>query len=373
MTRSLLLGLALSVPLGSACRREPVSDPGRLAALRAEHEHLHQQLDVRVAGDPVVQEAQAGRAGGLILAVRAPVVQELLREAARVYFDRMTLDLGELEAKANGRIDRDTFLGRIKVGEWSVQIFIEELKVLLRAKPPRLDVVGPNELDLQVPVLAQEARGRFALRFSWDSASVANLVCRDFDLARELEGRTLRQEHTVGGTLRLSGGPDSVRFEPVIANDVIRLKVDLTEASWGVVSQALETQDSLTRCGMFVDPQKIVERLKGLAAEGIRVKLPRVMFQGFRFPGTFEHTARIEGRDVEVGVRTQALVVTRRAMWSRASIDIAGSPERTARESWRTPTAALLDGAPAELPEGERCRHRPLPEVAGARLVEGGP
>jgi hypothetical protein len=369
LKRPLLL-LALAVALGFACRRGAPPDPGRLDGLRAEHEHLHRQLDARVAKDSVVQEALAGKAGGLILAVRSAVVQDVLREAVRVYFDRMTLDLGEVEAKADGRIHRDTFLGRIKLGDWKLEIFILELKAELRAKPPRLRVVGPNAVDLQVPVIAQEAHGRIAMRFSWDSASVANLVCRDFDLVRELEGRTPRQEHTIGGTLRLSAGPDSVRVEPVIVQDEIHLKVDLPESSWAVVSQALESQDSFTRCGMFMDPEKVVERLKDLAAKGIRVKLPRVMFRGFRFPGAFEHTARIEGHPVAVSLHTQSLEMTSRAMWSRATIDIeAMLPDGTVRESSKAQSAALRD-SPAGLPEGERGRHPPPTRPPGADVVE---
>ncbi len=371
MNRAVPLLVALLV--GAACHRAVPPDPGRLAGLRADHERLHEQLDARVAEDSVVQEALAGRSEGLILAVRSPVVQDVLREVARVYFDRMTVDLGELDAKADGQIDHDTFLGRIKVGEWKVAIFIAKLSVELRAKTPRLRVVGPDEVDLRVPVVAQEARGRLSLHFSWDSASVANLVCRDFDLVRELEGRTLPQEHTIGGTFRLSAGPDSVRVEPAITDDTIRVKVDLPESSWAVVTEALETQDSFGRCGMLMDPAKVVERLKELAARGFRVKLPGVMFRGFSFPGAFEHTARIEGQAVAVSLRTQALQVTPRAMWSRAAIDIASRrPESAVRDSWKAQSAALYRTPSGELPESERCPHRTAHTTAAAEARPSG-
>jgi hypothetical protein len=359
----------VALALGVACRRAPPPDENRLPGLRAEHERLHEELDARVAGDSIVQEALAGGAGQIILAVRSSVVQDVLREAARVYFDRMTLDLDNLEAAAKGRLHHDTFLGRMKVGNWRLEIFIQRLEVELRAKTPRLRVVGKNEMEVKLPVIAREAKGRITLRFSWNSASFANLVCRDFEVVRELEGSTQQQEHTIGGTFRLSAGPDSVRVDPVFADDVIRLKVALPDESWAVVREALESQDSFTRCGMLMDPEKVVERLKELAANGFRVKLPAVMFRGFRFPGAFERTARIEGRPVAVGLRTEALEVTPRAMWSRASIGIASNRARSQPKDRAKAQNATVPREPAvERADRERCpvrsRHRPATGVA---------
>src|SRR5262249_20373418 len=177
-------------------------------------------------------------------------------------------------------------------------------------KPPRLRVAGANEVELALPVEAREARGRVVLHFSWDSASLAHLVCRDFDVTRELEGRSLRQEYTIGGVFRLSAGPDSIRVEPVFPNDVTRVKVALSDRSWASVREALAEQDRFLRCGLLMDPDKMVDRLKALAAEGFRVKLPAVMFREFRFPGVFERTAQIEGRAVAVGVRPHGFEVT---------------------------------------------------------------
>jgi hypothetical protein len=365
--RRSLLVLVLAVAAG--CRRDAAPDGARLAELRRLHETLHEQLDARVAEDALVREALHGRSGDLIFAVRSPVVENVLREAARVYFDRLTLDLGDLHARANGRLDRKTFLGRIKVGDWRLELLIESLTVKLRAKPPRVRVVGANEVDLALPVEAREARGRVVLHFSWDSASMANLVCRDFEVTRELEGHSLPQEHTVGGKFRLSAGGDFVRVEPISADDVIRVKVALPDRSWASVREALAEQDKFLRCGLVMDPDKVVERLKALAAEGFRVKLPAVLFREFRLPGVFERTARIEGRSVAVGVRAQGLEVTPTAMWSRAAIGIgAERPERTAREVARTQSASAAEEAKAGLSESERCRHV-LPIQASAGLA----
>jgi hypothetical protein len=367
MRRALFL-VALLAAL-AACRRDPSPAPGRLAELRRLHETLHEQLDARVAEDALVQEALHGRPGELIVAVRSPMVEDVLREAARVYIDRLTLDLGDLQAKANGRIDHRTFLGRIKVGEWRLEMLVEQLAVELRAKAPRLRVAGTNEVELKLPVEAREARGRVVLRFSWDSASVANLVCRDFEVARELEGKTPRQEHTIGGVFRLSAAGDSVRVQPVFPDDTIRVKVALSDRSWASVREALAEQDRFLRCGLLMDPDKMVDQLKARAAEGFPVKLPAVMFREFRFPGAFERTAQIEGRAVAVGLRTQGFEVTPSAMWSRAAIGIGDRPLRTAREAARTQSASVSEDGAAELSDSERCRHEPPHLHAAADLA----
>jgi hypothetical protein len=307
-----------------------------------------------------VREALGAKGSELIVGVRAPVVQRVLREAARVYFGRVQVDLGALDADARGRVDRDTFLGRMKVGEWRLEIHIAKLRVPLRAKNPKLRVLRTNELELQLSLEAAEAAGQVALRFEWDSASIANLVCRDFEVSRELEGRTLRQEHTVGGTFRLSGGPDAVRAEPLESDDVIYLKLDLAPESWDAVAQALESQDSLGRCGLILDPQKALEQLKARAAEGFRVKLPSVLFKSLRIPGTFEHTARIDGRPVAVELRARAVQVTSRAVWSRAGVGV----EKGDGGSGAAPDAAL-----APEPEGGRGRH--AEEDLGASAAPG--
>src|SRR5262249_35996798 len=164
-------------------------------------------------------------------------------------------------------------------------------------------VVGTNEVELRLPMEAQEARGRVVLRFSWDSAAVANLVCRDFEVARELEGKTPRQEHTIGGVFRLSAAGDSLRVQRVLPDDTVRVKVALADRSWAAVREALAEQDRFLKCGLLMDPDRMVERLKARAAEGFPVKLPAVMFREFRFPGVFERTAQIEGHAVAVGLR----------------------------------------------------------------------
>jgi hypothetical protein len=319
-----------------------VRDEARLAELRRVHDRLHEDLEAIVARDPLVREALQGDGGDLIVAVRSAVVQDVVREAARRYLDDVVVNLGALEATTRGQVERKTLLGRMTVGRWRLGIVVDRLAVRLKAGPPVLRVAGPTKLTLRVPVKATEATGRVSLRLGWDSASVANLVCRDFELARTLDGRTLPQEHTIGATFRVSAGPDSVSLEPLAKDDQIELKVDLTPASWAAVDEALRTQDSLTRCGLLLDRDDVLRRLRALASAGFKVRLPTAMFQHVRLPGVFHHTAVIEGRPLKIVFHARTFEATPALMWSRASVGIqpADVPGTSARTG---PTATAQD------------------------------
>ena len=305
------------------CPPPAVRDETSLSELRAAHARLHRELEAIVARDPVVEEALGGEDGGLIVAVRSALIQDLVREAARVYLDQVVLDLGDLDAHASGDLRHRTLLGRVTLGHWRLDTRVVRLEVRLRALPPRLRVVAPDELNLKLPVEAMEATGRVRLRFVWRSASLAKLVCRGFDLTRELDGRTLRQEHTVGGTFRVAARAGAITVDPLLADDSMRLKMDLTPRSWEVVEEALRTQDSLGRCGLLLNPGAAMRHLRQLAAEGIEVRLPRAMFKTLRFPASFQHTALIDERPVTVAVRTRSFEITPRLTWSRAAVGIA--------------------------------------------------
>jgi hypothetical protein len=335
------LGLLVLLAAGAVCRTAPVRDEARLADLRRIHAELHQKLEPLVAADPLVREALQGQEGDLIVAVRWSLIQDVVREGARLYLDRVLLDLGDVEASAHGEIERKTLLGHMTVGSWRVRIVVQRLRVRLKALDPRLEAVRPNELKLRVPVEAMEAPGRVSLHFTWNSASLAKLVCRDFQVSRDLDGRTLRQQHTIGGTVRITAGPDSISVAPLVADEVVRLKVDLSPQSWGVVERTLRSQDSLMKCGLLLDPAKVLERLRQLASEGIKIHLPREMFRTQRFPADIRRTAQIDERPVTVAVRTRSFEATPRVMWSRAAVGI---------ETGKPPAAS----ARVEAPEASR-------------------
>jgi hypothetical protein len=282
-----------------------------------------------VARDPIAVRA-FGDSGQIVIAVRAGLIEELTARAARQYLEQVTLDLTELEAHAEGKLRKQTLIGRKKVGTWTVAIAIRNLVGHLRAGQPRL-TFARNVLHVELPLEVQPASGRIGLHFSWDSASVVNLVCKDFEVDLDLDGRALRQEHVLRGQIDLAADDDALTATPVLSERSFPLKVELTPDSWDKVEATLRSQDSLGRCGMFLDPEKVLLALHELVAEGITIRLPRSIFRPVRLPARFEESARVNDSVVRLSLTGERLRASESMLWSStqirvASVESEGSP-----------------------------------------------
>ena len=180
----------------------------------------------------------------------------------------------------------------------------------------------------------QETEGNATLRFSWDSAGLANVVCKDFELTREIRGRVLAQRHVVSGALRLHNTGDSVTATPVFPDRRIRLKLDLTSRSWGGVEAALRSQDTSGKCGTLMDPDKGLAHLRALAARGIHVRLPDSIFRAVTFPARLHEEVKVNERPVGLRLRAESLRVETATLWTSVSVQVQAQPEALSRRSW---------------------------------------
>jgi hypothetical protein len=241
---------------------------------------------------------------------------------ARRYLDRVTVDLTDVEGHSSGEMRKKTFLGRIKVGEWSVSVDLRNLTGHLRAGSPRVSLRGPDVIDVELPVDVQETEGDATLRFGWDSAGLANVVCKDFELTREIRGRVLVQRHLVSGALRLHNNGESLTATPVFPDRRIRLKLDLTARSWGVVEAALRSQDTSGKCGTLMDPDKGLVRLRALAARGIKVRLPDSIFRTVSLPARLRKSVKVSQRTVGLRLTAESLRIEAATLWSSVSVRV---------------------------------------------------
>ena len=309
----------------ACCTKGPQEDPARVALLEDANGHLHDRLEKAAAADPLVALAIADR-GQVVLAMRSGLIEELARNVARSYLDRVTVDLGEVEGHSSGEMRKRTFFGRIKVGEWSVNFDLGDLVGHLRAGTPRVSLRGPDLIEVEVPVDVQETEGSATLRLNWDSSGLANAVCKDFELTREIRGRVLAQRHVVSGALRLHNTGDSVTATPVFPDRRIRLKLDLTSRSWGAVEAALRSQDTSGKCGTLMDPDKGMKHLRALAARGIRVRLPDSIFRAVTFPARLHEVVKVNERPVGLRLRAESLRVQSATLWTSVSVQVQARP-----------------------------------------------
>lgn len=304
--------------LETACRAGTGS--ADVSRLRAEHERLQRELAKLAERDPVVTEALA-QGGDIILGIRPALVEAVLREVATRYLDRVMLDLplGQ-KVHDSGEIRVGTFLGRVNAGTWTIDVTIHSVRGMLRARPPRLAFARDNRLALEVPVVIEEGRGSATVRFAWDSRSVASVVCRDFEVTRRLAGEILSREYPVSGGFQLSAGPERLRLEPQFPHREFRIQLDLTDRSWGEVRAAIDEQDQLLRCGLALDPDRLLARIRGRLREGFDVKLPRSLFRPVDFPAGVRQEVTIEDHRVDLAVKTRALAITPVAIWYGAEV-----------------------------------------------------
>jgi hypothetical protein len=310
-----------AVALAGCATKAPHDDPARMALLKDTYGHLHERLEKASAAEPLVASVLADH-GHVVLAMRSRLIEELAGNVAGRYLDRVTVDVSEVQAHDSGELHKNTFLGRIKLGDWRVSIELGNLKGHLRAGSPRVGLRGPDLIDVELPVDVQETAGDATLHFGWESAGLASVVCKDFELNREIHGRVLAQRHVVSGALRLENTGESLTLTPVFPDRRVRLKLDLTAGSWGVVEAALRSQDTFGTCGTLMDPDKGLVHLKELAAKGINIHLPDSIFRTVSLPARLQKSVKVNQRTVGLRLTANSLRIEAATLWSSVSVQV---------------------------------------------------
>jgi hypothetical protein len=304
------------------------ADGTSLERARRERDALRARLEERVAGDPLAGEALAA-AGNVVVGLRAGLVQDVIGEVSRRYLDRVVLDL-DLGARIaeEGELDVRTFLGKVPAGRWHLDLVVHRVTGTLSAREGEVAFAdGGNLVRLAVPVALQGARGRATARFRWDGRSLAQVVCRDFEVQRTLEGRVLADEYRVNGAFRLSAGAAAVRAEPAFPPQSFRIRVDLAPESWAQVRDAIQEQDRVLKCGLALEPEKVLDRLRGTLGKGFDLKLPKALFRPVELPAAVRQRVEVEDRPVELNMRTRELRVTPAAVWYGVDLQAAVGAE----------------------------------------------
>ncbi len=320
-----VLGIAI-VALTGCTAREPKDDPLKMASLGVTHKQLSERLEKAAASDPLVASAFAER-GQVVLAIRSGLIEELAGNVAFRYLDRVTVDLTDVHAHSSGELRKKTFLGQIKAGAWDVRVNLGDMAGELRAGSPRVSLRGPDLIDIEMPVDVRETEGSATLRFAWDSAGIANVVCEDFELTREIRGRVLAQHHVLSGALRLDNTGEALTVTPVFPDRRVPLTMDLSAKSWAVVESALRSQDTFGKCGTLMNPELALQGLKELAARGIIVRLPESIFRTVSLPARVQQSVRVNQRAVGLAVKAESLRVETATLWSSVSVEVQNTPK----------------------------------------------
>jgi hypothetical protein len=291
------------------------------ADLEKRHEALHARLQELLTKDATVQRSLAVK-GDIVLAVSSGLAREVIREVGRSYLDRVALRFHDFAIATQGSVRKDTFLGRLKVGDWSLDMQMRELSGLLRTGAPQVELGKNDQVGLTFPVHLEKGEGVVTVDFAWDSRGLANLVCQDFKIEEQtLKGVALPDDFPVSGHFELTATPGSLTALPVFP-DRFRVGFDLDPQSWATVRARLEEQDSSDRCGRALDPDKVLAKLQELAHNGVMVKLPSKLFRTITLPSGIAESVTVGDRDLKIAAVQKGLQVTPDILWYTANVQV---------------------------------------------------
>ncbi|HVR71209.1 MAG TPA: hypothetical protein VMT87_10230 [Vicinamibacteria bacterium] len=323
MTVAKAAGAVLLAVSAAACARPgetPV--PADVAAARRAIEALRARVDERMAGEPHVRELLERNArSDVVVGLRSALVEDIVREVARRYLDRVELDLDlQREVEERREVEVSTPFGRVSAGEWRLHLVVHRVRGTLSSRTPEVRPARGNRLALRIPVRLEGAQGTATAHFVWDARALARVVCRDFEITRRVSGRVLADEYALEGEFELQAGPQALLVRPVFPRRRFRLRVDLAEHSWGIVRSALDEQDRILKCGLALEPDEILPKLRARLTEGFDIALPRSLFRAVDLPAGVRQSVSVEDTQVELTVRTDELRVADQAVWYAVSV-----------------------------------------------------
>jgi hypothetical protein len=175
-------------------------------------------------------------------------------------------------------------------------------------------------------------------------------VCRDFEISEEIHAAVIPEEYPVRGDFTLVAAGGALAAHPTFTSE-FRIKLDLSPGSWAAVRARLEEQDRFAKCGMALDPEKVVRQLRELAGNGFKVKVPARIFRTIVLPADLAETVTVARHEVGVAITRNALQVSRDLLWYSATVGLR---------------------LPAEL-RGQVARSGPVPAPAPVALLHAAP
>lgn len=349
------LFLCLLLP-GCSLKKKIAGDEADLQQLRAARDALHDQIEIYIDRDTYLATALAESAE-VVLALPEEIIHDVFHEITHNYFDRVELNLepDDLEVEEDGTLRVNTFLGKVTAGDWKVRVEIHQLRGLLAAGSPNVTVTGTNRLRLDVPAHLKEGTGSATLHFDWDPKGLGSLVCNKYSTTVRASGNVIPKDYRLKGDFILSAGEENLMADPEFPPDKFVISVDPSEETWATVKKEIESQDKLFKCGLVVNPDKVLAKLKEIGAKGFKVKLPRTLFRPVSLPASITKSVHVGSSAIELTVRPNVLRVTPTTFWYSASVKTnTGAPDSLVSPANAPPVAAPAGSADDARLEGRR-------------------
>lgn len=305
--------LARPLPVAAASPSADEKPEARVARLQYEVSQLRQRFATAAEREPQVRKGSSAQ-GHLTAVVSPALFEDVGRRVAAHYLDRVDVQLDGIHVEKTGEIKKDTIFGKLDAGDWTASIVFPRVRGVLRAGQPRIRLPGGNQVLVEMPVHLERGTGTAEVHFEWDSRSVVNLVCSDFEVDEKVEGSVEPRAYPVSGRFTMAAGPDDLSALPSFDHR-FRIHPVLAPDSWATIRRRIEEQNTIDRCGIGLHPDAVMAQLQALVDAGFVVKLPRKLFRAVRLPTRLTPTVRVQDRDVDVELTQSRLEAGPDGVW----------------------------------------------------------
>jgi hypothetical protein len=266
--------------------------------------------------------------GDVLLALPTPFVQAIAQDIVRGWFNAVDVHLRNVRVSKSGDVRAKLgFLGRRQVGSYTLQLALHDVQGRLSSGTPRLvfarDEARADRIDIVLPVNLVGGAGKGTASFAWDAKGLAKGVCGDLTTEREIDGLVSPAQYEARGYLRLNASPQGLMIDPRFPGLSMRLQVRPSRASIAALETLLTSRGTL--CKFAVEKAGVEERILALVGRGFEVKIPQRFFRAVRVPVSIDGEVPIAGTRLLLSATPDTLVLTPRAIWLAAKVDIKGA------------------------------------------------
>ena len=253
------------------------------------------------------------RSADLLVGFPASLTRSTIEQIVGGLLAEVTLTLENIKVHKDGDVKiKVPIVGRRRVGRYSLDIHLDRIEGALRPGKPKLSFED-DRIAIELPISVIESGAVATLRFQWDGKGVAQPVCGDLDVTREVSGRTIPASYALAGSFRLAVDGGELVGVPALADTPLRFRIEASQQAWKVVDEIVADRGRLCRKALeTVDIKKV---LGGLLRKGFDVKLPRDLLPPIRFPASIGQSVSIDGTSYELKLIHAGLAVTPERLW----------------------------------------------------------
>jgi hypothetical protein len=334
--------LALAACREREDRQTPEQIRAEIAALEKERDLLRPKLDQLISKDPRI----AGMPKTPVrVGVPTTLARDLIERVVSGFVDNVTLELKNLKVNKKGTVKKV-----VTIGQYELHVVIKRVSGKLKTSKPTV-TFGGNQITLKMPVTVASGSGNATIDFKWDGKNVSGAVCGDMEITQDVSGGVIPASYPVSGTLELTATAKEILASPKFPMIKINLKVDPSDESWGAVQKILDDKEGV--CGYVVDKVNVLKIVEGLINKGFNVRLPTEKIKPMAVPVGIEPSMKVQGRQVDLGIRVGELAITHDMLWLGANVSVEVAPAGAAAKSGAaaspspSPSPAASPAAPA--------------------------